>query len=145
MKKVKTIVLMFFICLITMNVNAQLTNTKWKGIANVPMPSECLFDFKNDTVLMRYVGNDPVDLRNELGNMVTVTGKDSMVIETMTYQFTGDTLILQKVKGGSPCDNETIGKYRIAIKDKKLLISLIADDCEARVQAWPADSLIQID
>src|ERR1017187_7218507 len=103
MKKVKTSLLILFISMITMNIKAQLTNTKWKGIANVPMPSECLLDFKNDTVLIKDVGNGPADLRDELGNMVTATGKDSMVIETMTYQFKGDTLILQKVKGRSPC------------------------------------------
>jgi len=143
MKKLRTSLSALLVCVIAMNAKAQLTGTRWKGIANVPTPLDCLFYFKTDTLLLQYAGSQPVTLTGADGDMISATGKDSIVIETMTYKISGDTLTLQKVKGGSPCTDE-IGAYKITIKDNKLLVALIDDACEARVQAWPADPLTRV-
>ena len=57
------------------------------------------------------------------------------MIETMTYNFSGDTLTVTKVKGGSPCEEGTTGQYKITINNNKLLFALIRDDCDARAEA----------
>ena len=126
---------MLFLCVITINANAQLTNTKWKGIAEIPEPLECLVYFKTDTLLVQYADDKPMFLTDENGNSVNVTGKDSVVIETMTYNFSGDTLTVTKIKGGSPCEEGTTGQYKITINNNKLLFTLIQDDCDARAEA----------
>jgi hypothetical protein len=125
-----------FVSFISINVNAQLANTKWKGIAEIPEPLQCLFYFKTDTLLVQYADDKPMFLRDENGNSINVTGKDSVVIETMTYNFSGDTLTLTKIKGGSPCEGGTTGQYKITINNNRLLFTLIQDDCDARAEAF---------
>lgn len=146
MKKIRAAVFNAMICLIALNVTAQeLSNTKWKGKANIPIAAECLFDFKTDTLFLKYIGNEIEHLRDVNGKDVYVTGKDSLVVETMSYRLSGDTLVLRKIIGGSPCDAETVGKYKVAISSKRLSIVLIADECEARADVWPYDSLTQVE
>jgi len=146
MKNLFAIVVFISIYAFTSHANAQtLTNTRWIGNANLPMSLKCLFEFKIDTLLLKYIGNDNADLRDEKGNDVTVTGKDSLVIERMHYTLSKDTLTVQKIIGGSPCDVEAVGKYKISVNEKKLSVTLISDDCEPRVEVWPYDSLTLVE
>ena len=135
MRKIKISLLVFSFCCIAITVNAQLANTKWEGIAEIPEPLQCLFYFKTDTLLVQYADDKPMFLRDENGNSINVIGKDSVVIETMTYNFSGDTLTVTKVKGGSPCEEGTTGQYKITINNNKLLFTLIQDDCDACAEA----------
>lgn len=120
MKTIKTGILILFICLSTKTLNAQLQNTAWKGVFMAPTLIECVLEFKTDTLNVNEVNNDNI-------------------LETSVYKINNDTLTLQKVTGGSPCGNEVIGKYRFAINNDKLSISLIEDDCRERALSFPAE------
>ncbi|MGI8952470.1 MAG: hypothetical protein ACR2FN_12905 [Chitinophagaceae bacterium] len=135
-KLIKTIFIAAFICSF-LNANAQLQSTKWKGNLNLPDPLECLLYFKNDTVNVIYAGTDVVQLRDISGETVYVSGKDSTVIGIMQYKYENNELTIHKVKGEGPCDTASIGKYKIEIKDDKLYITLIHDDCIQRSYLWP--------
>jgi hypothetical protein len=97
--------------------NETLNNTKWTGSFNVPAPAGGELEFRNDSVWLS-VGGD--------------------VIETMSYKEKGDTLLLQKFYGPSPCSSE-IGTYKYQLKEGMLLLSPIADECEIRANAFSPD------
>ena len=115
-----------------------LTGTAWKGILNVPSPTECELKFTKDTVRLIYVGSESIGVRGEDGMPRDATGKDSVTIELMTYTVSGDSLKLRKVAGGSPCSNEP-GIYQVKKKEDKLQLILISDACTARQYCFKAD------
>lgn len=115
------LIALFFI---TLSANAQLPESKWKGTLNIPSPAECLFEFKKDTVFLYLVA-------------------DNSLIETMSYSTKGDSLFLTKVNGMSPCTGETKGVYRFEIKEDKLYIKPLSDDCQERLEAFTADAWIR--
>lgn len=129
----KLSILILFICLSAKNVNAQLQDHAWKGVFMVPDPVECVFEFKKDTVYLKFA---------EKFNVNDLSGNN--LLEKSVYKIENDTLTLQKVMGGSPCDTEVIGKYRFAVKDEKLSLFLIADDCMERAFAFPQEPLTKI-
>jgi len=94
-----------------------LSNTKWIGFLNIPAPTEGILKFKKDTVLA-YVGDE--------------------IIETMSYQTKGDTLIFKKLSGTSPCDDQ-VGYYKYDIKAEVLTFYLIKDDCPPRTTTFSSD------
>lgn len=106
--------------LIVFTAKAQLSDSKWTGTMNIPSPAECIFEFKKDTVYL-------------------YLGADNSLLETMSYTIKNDTLTLVKLSGMSPCGTDTKGIYRIEVKDDKLFIKPLSDDCQERLNAFPAD------
>jgi len=102
--------------LLSSTINAQLTDTKWKNFMNIPDPYETIMHFKKDTAILTLAA-------------------DGSIVETMIYSVSKDTLRLTKVSGLSPC-NDNAGLYRIQIKDDKLTIAPISDDCNDRANAF---------
>ena len=87
-----------------------LVKTKWRGVILVPTPIDGLFEFRKDSLLL--YSNDKV-------------------VETMSYETKGDTLLLKKLSGASPCNDE-VGKYKCEIKDNVLTLTVLKDDCTVR-------------
>lgn len=133
MKPIKVAILILSICLSTRNSNAQLQNNAWKGTFNTPAPTECVFEFKTDTVYLKLASDFNVNDVN-----------DGTILETSVYKTDHDTLTLQKLVGVSPCDNEVVGKYLFVIKNDKLSLSFIEDDCSERAMAIPKEPLTKI-
>lgn len=123
MKNLKTGILFLFIFLGANNINAQIQNTSWKGVFNVPSPQDGVFEFKADTVYVILFGD---------------------ILETSKFKIIGDTLTLQKLSGGSPCDESVIGIYHFKINDDKLLLTMIDDVCEQRAMALPTEPMTAI-
>ncbi len=111
-------ILMVFI---TSALSAQLTDTKWKNSMNIPDPTETFLQFKKDTVLLTVVA-------------------DGTLVETMTYSVSKDTLRLTKTSGMSPCADNIIGLYHFELKDDKLTITPISDDCFERAGAFKPEA-----
>lgn len=107
----------------TVSAQAPLANSTWKGTMNVPSPAEVSLEFKGDTlnVLMQ-----------------------EQSIETMTYTVSGDTLVITKLYGSSPCSDEK-GTYQFSIKEKQLFIKPLSDACELRAAAFPSEAFIKKD
>lgn len=97
-------------------INAQLTDTKWRNFMNIPDSYETIMHFKKDTAILTLAA-------------------DGSLVETMTFSVAKDTLRLIKISGLSGCD-DTAGLYRIQIKDDKLTIEPISDECYDRVNAF---------
>lgn len=109
--------------LLTSTLNAQLTDTKWKNFMNIPDSYETIMHFKKDTAILTLAA-------------------DGSIVETMSYSVSKDTLRLTKVSGLSPC-NDSAGLYRIQIKDDKLTIAPISDDCNERANAFRPEPWIR--
>ncbi len=99
--------------LVGSSVNAQLTNTKWKGILKIEDAVNVTFDFGKDTLVVRNLD-------------------ENTVIETMLYSVKNLSFTLTKVSGQSDCDNSTIGKYTYQINNNSLTINLVEDACDDR-------------
>jgi hypothetical protein len=108
----KKIIVTLFIILSAIVTNAQLMNTKWKGVLPVN-PLEVILDFKADTLL-------------------AFNAQDNSVMETMSYTVTDSAFTLQKISGQSDCNSDSKGKYRFDIKEGVLYIKVISDDCDGR-------------
>ena len=65
MKTIKTNILILFICLSTKDSIAQLQNNAWKGTFNTPSLTECVFEFKTDTVYLKLASDFNVDDVND--------------------------------------------------------------------------------
>ena len=98
-----------------------LTNTKWSGTFNVPGPMDGSLEFKKDTVYLSIGEN---------------------VVETMTFQEKGDTILLQKIDGSSPCNDE-MGEYKVQVNKNTLIITAIKDDCSMRAGAFSKEGYIK--
>ena len=106
---------LLFVTFIAFNLQAQLSNTKWKGILNVQGGMDVVFNFNNDTL-----------------DVTTADGGQS--IETMKYNLSDSVLTIIKIYGSSQCDTAS-GKYKYAITGKEMTLSLISDNCYDRVTA----------
>lgn len=104
------------VCLTACTVNAQFSNTKWKGTLNVDGGMDVVFHFKGDTL-----------------NVVNTY--DNSSLETMKYSVDGKVITLQKLWGSSQCSESTLGKYKYAIVKDEMKLSLISDDCYDRSNA----------
>ena len=88
---------------------------------NIPDPMETFLQFKKDTVLLTVVA-------------------DGTLVETMTYSVSNDTLRLTKTSGMSPCADNIIGLYHFELKDDKLTITPLSDDCSERSAAFKPEA-----
>jgi hypothetical protein len=109
------------ICFLIATANAQLSNTKWNGTANLLQPDKSLvtaeitWDFGKDTVYVLFAG----------GGMP----------EVLTYTIKKNMITMTKVSGGSPCETGTEGKIKYEIKDDKLFLTVVETKCEAFTKA----------
>lgn len=120
----KTIVYSLIFVLMATTANAQLTDTKWKNMMNIPDPYETILQFKKDTVFL-------------------LIAADGSLVETMTYTVSKDTLKLTKTSGMSPCSDTVIGLYRFEMKDDKMTIIPLSDDCSERSNAFKPEPWIK--
>ena len=112
MKKTFALLLVTFIAF---NLQAQLSNTKWKGSLNIQGGMDVVFNFSNDTL--------------------DVTSPESgESIETMKYNLTDSVLTIQKLYGNSQCDTAA-GKYKYVMSGNGLTLNLISDSCYDRSTA----------
>jgi hypothetical protein len=107
-----TMIAIFMAC----SVNAQFSNTKWKGILDIDGGMNVVFQFKGDTLNV-------------------VNAYDNSSLETMKYAVDGKTITLQKLYGESHCDDTALGKYKYAIAKDEMKLNLISDDCNERSNA----------
>jgi hypothetical protein len=112
----KKLMVWSFLFVIMSDVTAQLTNTKWRNVINIPDPYETFLQFQKDTVTVNLVS-------------------DGTLIETMSYATSKDTLRLTKLFGNSPCDDKVTGTYHFEMNDDKLTITVLSDDCMERANA----------
>lgn len=120
----KNFLFLFLVVMAVGSANAQIENTSWKGIYNIPDPTQMVLQFKKDTLLLNYF-------------------EDGSNAEMMNYQMKGDTLIMTKISGISPCDGIK-GSYKLSVKDDKLFMTLIEDSCDARASAMPQQPLVKV-
>lgn len=105
-----TIVLVCISCMKPQPINP-IYNTDWAGIANIPTA---------ENVIIRFIGDH-----------INVLVKDE-IVEQMKFQVTNDTLQIEKIMGGSPCPVTSKGVYRYEIKNDRLSIKYISDECDSR-------------
>ena len=120
----KTILFALLIVLFVATANAQLTDTKWRNAMNIPDPIETILHFKKDSVSLFIAG-------------------DGSLVETMSYKISNDTLKLTKISGMSPCSESVVGIYRIEIKDDKMTIVALVDDCVERFNAFKPEPWVK--
>ncbi len=91
-----------------------LLDTQWNGLAKIPQETEIILRFSNDKIDVL------------LGNKV---------IETMNYTLSNDEINIEKNSGGTPCDAGTKGKYKYEVIGENLVMTLISDECTARIKS----------
>lgn len=121
----KKIIFSLFSLALVQIASAQMANTSWSGTFYVPDPAKMILQFKGDTLLLNF----------STGN----------VLESMKYTISNDTLSIIKIEGQSPCDYSTVATYKLTMKENKLFITPLKDDCSERAAAWPKDALVKID
>ena len=109
----KKLLFTFLIILVSLTLQAQLANTKWKTTLIINNPVNAIFYFKADTLLLYTVA-------------------DSSMIETMKYTMDDTSFTLNKINGQSDCNNNVPGRYHFKLKGDFLLMDLISDDCYDR-------------
>ncbi len=102
-----------------------LAGTAWQGIANVPNPTEVVFQFKQDTILL-------------------FEQASKQVIERMRYSQKGNQWTWYKLSGNSPCSEQTPGTYAYKIQQDELAITVLQDDCPERTGALTGKPLKRI-
>jgi len=103
-----------------------LAKTNWVGVAYVPTELSVKFSFGVDTLKLLMADNN-------------------LVLETMTYRLSNDTLFIKKQSGNSSCDTNQEGIYRVAVKEKLLTIVPISDPCADRISAFSTAGYIRAD
>ncbi len=112
----KNVIFVLMLLVATVSAKAQLNGTKWRGNVNVPEDVTVLLNFQKQTLEM--------------------TAMDGNQLESMSYTVKGDTILLKKLSGGSPCDLDSTFKVKYTINYDKLSITPLTDDCEGRQRAW---------
>jgi len=104
---------------------AQLTNTKWTGTLAVPDLMPIVLSFKADT-------------------LEVILQENGEYLETMNYKVSGDTLLLKKISGGSPCPEGSEFKVKFALQRDNLLVTPLSDDCTMRSDSWTKDHFVKV-
>lgn len=91
-----------------------LLDTRWNGLSKIPQETEIILKFSNDKIDVL------------LGNKV---------IETMNYTVNNDEINIEKNSGGTPCNSGTKGKYKYEVIGENLVMTLISDECTARIKS----------
>lgn len=114
-----------FLFFIAISTKAQLNGTKWQGYMDVPNELPVLLNFHTGILDM----TDPAG---------------ETQYESMSYVIKGDTIVLKKLSGGSPCDINSTGKTMFSIKENKLTITPLVDECEMRQRAWHKEPFVKV-
>jgi len=122
MKRLFLLVLCLFCGMLA---QAQISNTKWNGNLAVP-----------DLV--------PVTLKFQTDVFEVYVAENNELLESMSYKISGDTLILKKTSGGSPCPEGSTFKLKFAMKAEQLVLTLISDDCPERASAWTQEPFTKV-
>ncbi len=109
----KKIIFALIVIFISLNLHAQLENTKWKTTLQTDQAIDVIFNFSADTLDVTNAG-------------------DNSDIEAMNYNLADTVLTLRKLYGQSECDTAALGKYSYKINGNELWMKLISDDCEDR-------------
>jgi hypothetical protein len=109
----RKIIFILLVSIISASANAQLTNTKWKGILKAQDPIDVFFSFGTDTLAI-------------------IKENDGMVLENMIFTTKDTVLTVQKINGQSGCDSDVIGKYKFVKKDNAIFVTVISDECTDR-------------
>lgn len=109
----KNIIYTLIVIFITINVNAQLANTKWKTTIQIDQATDVIFNFSADTLDVTNAG-------------------DNSDIEAMNYTLQDTVLTLHKLYGQSECDTSAVGTYSYKINGNELWLKLISDNCDDR-------------
>ncbi len=112
----KKIFILTLISITSFTVNAQLSNTKWKGVLNIQSGMNTVFNFSKDTL-----------------KVLNADSNESL--ETMKYSTTDSLLTLQKLYGQSQCDTSTRGVYKYQINNNEMTLTLVSDNCPDRADA----------
>lgn len=91
-----------------------LLDTQWSGVAKIPQETEVVLKFSKDKFDVL------------LGDKV---------IETMSYTLSNDDINIVKNSGGTPCDAGTTGKYKYEVIGENLVMTLVSDECTARIKS----------
>jgi hypothetical protein len=91
---------------------SQIQNTRWERTLPINGDVNSILDFRDDTA-----------------SLYTVA--DSSIVEVMTYSHTDSSVTLLKLYGQSECDSLP-GKYRFAISNDSLTLTMISDQCYDR-------------
>jgi hypothetical protein len=130
MKKLMAACFVVAVCMFTTkSASAQisaLANTTWAGVAYVPTELQVKFAFGVDTLKL-------------------VMADNNLVLETMSYRLSNDTLFIKKLSGNSPCENDQEGVYKVAVKEKLFTIVAINDPCAERSVAFSPKGYLKID
>ena len=117
----KRLLIIPFLTLVSVTIFAQAQNplagTAWQGQAYVPDEATIVLHFKADSVLM-------------------FIAPDMILGETMAYTVKADTITLRKLSGNSPCDTRGLGTIQFRVKNDRMMVKSLADDCRARKVAW---------
>lgn len=109
----KKIIFVMMAVIIGISANAQLTNTKWKGVLQLENETDVVFDFRTDT-------------------LEAVLVEDNSTLELMQYSVKDDVLSIQKISGQSTCSETSVARYKFEMKDDSLVLTLIEDECSDR-------------
>ncbi len=109
-------IILFAFVLFSVSLQAQLNNTRWRGVLKGDNPQSVLLDFKENNF-----------------NVYTVS--DSSMVERMLFTNDKTSFEVKKIDGQSDCDNTTPGKYQFTIKKDSLFIKVISDACGDRSSA----------
>lgn len=112
----KKLIFLLIVSSLVVTGNAQLANSKWKGVLNIQSGMNTVFNFSNDTL-----------------DVVSADNNESL--ETMKYTIKDSLLTLQKLYGSSQCDTSTPGVYKFQIVENELTLDLVSDDCPDRAEA----------
>jgi hypothetical protein len=107
-----------FVIFFAFQSSAQISNSKWKGIFLIPHAVDVTLNFKKDTLY----------LEDENGQR----------FGSLVFSCRGDTLMITKISGSSPCPEQSKGSYRVEWLEKgeKFLLHAISDECEGRAGVY---------
>ncbi len=102
-----------------------LAGTAWQATVRIPHPTAVVFQFQRDTVRM-------------------FDQASRAVLETMVYSTKAKQFTWRKVSGNSPCDTQTLGTYAYRINKDQLLLTVVSESCEGRIDAFTGEPLKKV-
>lgn len=119
----KKLILASTALLISFSINAQLSNTIWKGSIKGDNPRITLLEFSKDQCILN--------------------AADNSLIELMSLTINKNVFSLKKLNGQSDCDNVVVGKYEFVLRKDSLFIKTVDDLCDDRSSALNETSWVK--
>lgn len=91
--------------------NISIQNTSWVIMDPEFQPTEIKFEFLQDTLKMY--------LRDR-------------VVESMSFIVKEDSVFIDKINGGSPCEPGELWVWKCKPEENKLSVTVVSDDCAGR-------------